>query len=378
MDKRKFGNTGVEIFPLGFGCMRLPLTDPNDQKSIDEPKAIEMVRTAIDNGVNYIDTAFPYHGGESEPFVAKALKDGYREKVYIATKSPVWLLKEESDFEKYFNQQLEKLEVSHIDFYLLHALNKERLDTLIKLNVFDKIDKLKKAGKIKFIGFSFHDDYETFPKIIDIYNFDFCQIQLNYLDVFYQAGKKGLHYAHDKGLGVIIMEPLKGGRLASVPNKVKETFNAQNGDKSVISYAFDYLYDKEEVGIVLSGMSDLSQVNENIAIAKNAQINMLSDEEKQLYVKVKAIFEQLKIIPCTNCKYCMPCPHGVDIPANFMFINDAYTFDAFEQKKKEYIHFFDDSKKAINCVSCKVCYSKCPQNILISEELSKVANQFSK
>lgn len=376
MDKRKFGNTGVEIFPLGFGCMRLPLKDANDQTSIDEAKAIEMIRTAIDKGVNYIDTAFPYHGGQSEILVSKALKDGYREKVYIATKSPVWLLKDENDFEKYFNEQLEKLEVSHIDFYLLHALNKERLNTLIKLNVFEKIDKLKKAGKIKFIGFSFHDDYETFPLIIDTYTFDFCQIQLNYLDVFYQAGEKGLHYAHDKGLGVIIMEPLKGGRLLSVPLKIKENFKTTNGDKSLVACAFDYLYDKEEIGIVLSGMSALSEVNENIDIAKNAQINMLSAKQKESYVKAKEIFDELKTVPCTNCKYCIPCPHGVDIPANFAIINDAYTFDAFEQKKKEYTLFFDNSKKASNCVSCKVCHDKCPQNILISDELSKISKQF--
>ncbi len=375
MQKREFGKTGELVSPLGFGCMRFPILD-GDSSYIDIDRAKRMVRHAIDSGVNYIDTAYPYHGKMSEKAVGEILEDGYREKVYLATKSPIWLLKEEDDFVKIFEEQLEKLQTDHIDFYLLHALNKERLDKIIELNVYEKCEKLKAEGKIKHIGFSFHDVYETFPKIIESYDgYDFCQIQLNYLDTDYQAGMQGLKLAKEKGLGVVIMEPLKGGRLAEVPVAMTEIFREANSKRSDVAWAFDFLYDMPEVSVVLSGMSTMEQVEQNVAIARNSSTNRLDTEEKEAYVKAKNVFDELKTIPCTNCKYCMPCPHGVAIPNNFTISNDLKIFGMKDIRKKEY-EALSKEGQASNCKSCKICEKECPQNIIISEELAKVKIEF--
>lgn len=375
MVKRQFGKTGEMVSSLGFGCMRFPLLDINDQKSIDVQEATKMVRYAIDNGVNYIDTAYPYHGGESEKIVGQILKDGYREKVYLATKSPIWLIQNEDDFERLFNEQLEKLQTTHIDFYLLHALNQERFDIIQKFNIYEKVNKLKAEGKIKYIGFSFHDVYETFPKIIDSYDgWDFCQIQLNYLDTDYQAGLKGLKLANEKGLGVVIMEPVKGGRLASIPNSMKNVFNDANSEKVDVQWAFDFLYDMPEISCVLSGMSTMEQVKENVQFAKNANVNLLSEEEKVACKKAKDIFESLKTVPCTNCKYCIPCPHGVLIPNNFTVMTEAVIFGKTESRVKEFNNLGNGN--ACSCVGCKVCEIKCPQSIEIAKELAIVKEFF--
>ncbi len=376
MQKRVFGKTGVEVSPLGFGCMRLPLLESDNPSKIDIDMSKKMVRHAIDSGVNYIDTAYPYHGGNSELAVAEILKDGYREKVHLATKCPIWLINKEEDFFDYFEEQLEKLQTDHIDFYLLHALNQERLDKIIELKIYEKCEKLKSEGKIKFIGFSFHDEYQVFPRIIESYDkWDFCQIQLNYLDTDYQAGMRGFELAKEKKLGIVIMEPLKGGRLANIPNSMKDVFKTVNKTKSDVSWGFDFLYDHPEISVVLSGMSTMEQVEQNLAIAVNAKANSLNDEEKQSYLKVKKIFDDLKTIPCTNCKYCLPCPHGVQIPNNFFISNDLKIFGMEEVRQKEY-EALGEKGKASNCVGCRVCENKCPQHIVISEELSRVKTIF--
>ncbi len=376
MEKRIFGKTGLEVSPLGFGCMRLPLADPSDDTNIDVAEATRMIRHAIDSGVNYIDTAYPYHGKQSEVVVGNILQDGYREKVYLATKCPIWDLKTEDDFYRIFDEQLHKLQTDHIDFYLLHALNQERLDTILKFNLYEKVEKLKAEGKIKYIGFSFHDVFETFPKILDSYdNWDFCQIQLNYLDTDYQAGLKGLELAKERNLGIVIMEPVKGGSLATIPQSMVDIFKSANKNRADVAWAFDYLYDFPEISVVLSGMSTMEHVEQNIEIANNAKANSLTVAEKEAYVNAKKAFDAVQTVPCTSCRYCMPCPHGVDIPKNFS-INNEYKLFGMKEKKQNQYDALGEKGKASNCVSCKVCESKCPQNIVISEELKLVKEIF--
>lgn len=367
MKYRKFGRCDFEVSALGFGCMRFPTKD----KKINENEAIRMLRYAIDNGVNYIDTAYPYHNGNSELLVAKALKDDYREKVKLATKSPVWLVEKHEDFDKYLNEQLKKLETDYIDMYLLHALDKERWTKIKSLNVFKFIERALKDGRIKHIGFSFHDDINTFKEIVDSYDWTFCQIQYNYMDEYYQAGIEGLKYAYNKGLAVIVMEPLKGGKLAQEPPKIiKDLWNSYKVKKTPAEWALQWLLNQPEVSIVLSGMSSMEQVIENIKIADKSEINSLSSEEIELINLVKTKYKDLIKVNCTSCKYCVPCPAGVDIPKNFSLYNEAFVYNNLENCSKSYSKLED---KASSCVQCGKCEEACPQHISIREKLKEVA-----
>ena len=277
MKYRKFGSTGLEVSALGFGCMRLPI---HEDKTIDEEKAIAMIRHAIDSGVNYVDTAYPYHQGTGELVVGKALKDGYREKTYLADKLPVWLIEKEEDFDKYLDEQLEKLGTDHIDFYLLHALSRERFEERVKkFNLTKKMEEAKAAGKIRYLGFSFHDSLDVFKEIVDYYHWDFCQIQYNYINTNYQAGTEGLKYAASKGLGVVVMEPLLGGKLANLAEHVAEVVPDK---KSQVEYALDFLWDQPEVSLLLSGMTEPEQVEENLEYASRSEIGMVTEEERQV------------------------------------------------------------------------------------------------
>ncbi|WP_026486453.1 aldo/keto reductase [Caldanaerobius polysaccharolyticus] len=377
MQYRDFGKTGWKVSALGFGAMRLPVID-GDNNKIDEPKAIEMIRYAIDNGVNYIDTAWPYHGGNSELVVGKALKDGYREKVKLATKLPSWLIKSQQDMDKYLNEQLKKLQTDHIDFYLLHSLNKDHWNKYKDLNVFEWIDKVKSEGKVKNIGFSFHDEFDVFKQIIDDYDgWDFCQIQYNYMDVDVQAGEKGLKYAASKGLPVVIMEPIRGGRLANnPPEPIKELWNTAKVKRSPAEWALQWLWNQPEVTVVLSGMSTLEQVKENIESASRSGVNSLTEEELQLIEKVRNRYKELSPVACTGCNYCMPCPNGVNIPRNFTIYNEAHMYNIFEGSKRDYNGLKE--AKASNCVGCGNCESVCPQHLPIIDLLKDVAAYFER
>lgn len=368
MQYRKFGNTGVEVSALGFGCMRFPV---NEDKTINEEKAIAMVRHAIDNGVNYVDTAYPYHQGTSELVVGKALKDGYREKVYLADKMPVWLLETEDDFDKYLDEQLKKLDTDHIDFYLLHALSRERyVEKVKKLNLTKKLEKAKAAGKIRYIGFSFHDSLDLFKEIIDSYDgWDFCQIQYNYINLTHQAGTEGLKYAASKGLGVVIMEPLLGGKLANLAPHVAEAFPE---GKSHVEYALDFLWDKPEVSLLLSGMTEPEQVEANLEYAGRSHVGMVTEEEKAVYEKAKKIFDEMALVNCTKCAYCMPCPFGLNIPELFA----AYNMTASHGMTPAKAAYETLSVKADACRACHHCEKECPQHIKISEMMPKVAQAF--
>ena len=373
MNYRKIKSTNTKVSILGFGMMRLPLLN-KDVKKIDKIEAMKMVRTAIDAGVNYIDTAYPYHGEMSEPFTAEVLKDGYREKVNLATKLPMWLIKTQADAEKYFNIQLDKLETEDVDFYLLHALKQEYWDTIKKENLFSWMTELKASGKIKHAGFSFHDELPFFKEIIDSYDWDFCQIQYNFMNEDFQAGKEGLQYAASKDVSVIVMEPLYGGKLAKTPPpSVEAIWQASDIDmQSPPERALNWIWDQPEVTLLLSGMSEMSQVEENLIIASKAIENKLTNEQKETYKKVEAEYNQIMPIPCTDCKYCLPCPENVNIPGIFSLYNQGIAYDSMDESKFAYKTYYPTESHADNCVECGQCESQCPQSIEIIDWLAKV------
>ncbi|HEX7392663.1 MAG TPA: aldo/keto reductase [Thermoplasmata archaeon] len=381
MQYRRFGSIDFQVSALGFGCMRLPTTDRKPMsKKIDEKRATRMIRHAIDKGVNYVDNAYPYHGGKSEAFLGKALRDGYRDKVRLATKCPVWLMKRPSDFDKYLDQQLKRLRTDTIDFYLFHALHEKAWkNKIVKLKLLDRAERAIDAGKIGHIGFSFHDTYKVFKEIVDGYDgWEFCQIQYNYLDTVNQAGTKGLRYAASKGLGVIIMEPLLGGRLATPPKSVKTMFDSAKLESTPADLALQWLWNQPEVSVVLSGMSTLAQVNGNLVSADSSGVGSMSAKELKLVERMKRRYEALSPIPCTKCAYCMPCPHGVSIPGIFEVYIDGIVNDDLKTARRSYNRFIGEKARASNCKQCRKCEKKCPQKIKISEwmpELHRVLGE---
>ena len=382
---RKLGKTNEKVSALGYGCMRLPIID-GDVTKIDEGKAIEMIHHAIDEGVNYIDTAYPYHGtgmargGESEPFVGKALKDGYREKVNLATKLPSWLIKTREDMDKYLNEQLERLQTDKIDFYLVHALNKGVWENLKKLGINEFLDSAIKDGRIRYAGFSFHDKLDVFKEIVDYYDWSFCQIQYNYLDENFQAGTEGLQYAASKGLGVVIMEPLRGGKIVrNLPESVMAAFDKAEIKRSPAEWALRWVWNHPEVSVVLSGMNIMDNVKENINTASVAAPNSLTEKELEIMDNVKNVFKQRNKVNCTACEYCMPCPAGVNIPKNFTYYNEYSLFvnPKTEKELKARYNSVVPSERSDKCVECGKCESHCPQAIKIRQELKNVTALFA-
>ncbi len=375
MKYRKFIDSDWKPSALGFGAMRLPY-EGDDRGAIIEDEAMEMIRYAIDHGVNYIDTAWPYHDKKSEEFISKVLKDGYREKVKVATKLPSWEIEEQGDPDRYLEMQLEKLGVEKIDFYLLHALSTKSWKKYKELDIFSWLEEKRDQGKIDYIGFSFHDDLNLFKEIVDTYDWDFCQIQYNYFDQRFQAGKEGLQYAHSNGLGVIIMEPLRGGMLAKEPPAaVKKIWEESERDWGPVDWALRWLWDQKEVSLVLSGMSTMEQVKENVDIAADSGVGVLSKEDIQLVDRVADKYRELSPVDCTGCNYCVPCPNGVAIPHNFAIYNQAEIYDEYEEKKKRY-HKMKDKSKASSCVRCGQCEEHCPQELPIMDLLSETAEYF--
>ncbi len=372
MKYRQFGELDWKVSALGFGAMRFP-TD--EEGKIIEKEAISMMRYAFDKGVNYVDTAWPYHGGQSERVVAQAIQDGYRKKVKVATKLPSWEIKEYSDMDKYLDKQLDKLAVDKIDFYLLHALNEASWKKYKKLDVFSWIEKIKQEGKIEHLGFSFHGDYQTFIQIINDYSeWEFCQIQYNYLDRHFQAGEKGLKYAVQKGIPVIVMEPLRGGQLAkNPPDEVKEIMEEADIKRSPADWALQWLWNQPEVTMVLSGMSTKKEVEENIESASNSGENSLTDKELEIIDRIAEKFRGP--IQCTKWGYCLPCPSGVEIPKNFSLYNEAHLYDNYQKKKEAYFKL-DEEKRASACVACGKCEEVCPQNLEIIDLMEEVVSYF--
>lgn len=376
MQYRKFGKTNEMVSVLGFGMMRLPLNS-EDYGDINEELATEMVRKSIDEGVNYIDTAVPYHEGKSEAFTAKVLKDGYREKVFIATKLPSWAIESREDMDRIIDEQLDRLETDYIDFYLIHYLRKDFWKKLTENGLLDFMDSIRQSGKVKHIGFSFHDDFDTFKTIVDGYDWEFCQIQLNILDVNAQAGIEGLKYASSKGLGVSIMEPLRGGSLVDrVPEDIMEIWQEADPGRSPVSWALDFLYSMDEVSLVLSGMSHMSHVEDNLRIADQSRAGKLSDNENKTIERVRKAYEAKIQYNCTLCKYCLPCPKEIYIPYAIEYYNNVFMFENFDKEKREYWDFFGGRAHAGDCIACGECMTKCPQKIEIIEALEKVHEMF--
>lgn len=373
MKYRKFAGHDISI--LGFGAMRMPV----DGGKINEKEAVAMIRAAIDSGVNYVDTAFYYHEGESEQLVGKALSDGWRDKTYLATKLPIWDVNVTADFDRILDIQLKRLQTDHIDFYLYHALNKSLWSKVQKLELLSAAEKAKKAGKIGHIGFSFHDSYPVLEEIINGYDkWEFCQLQVNYIDTDGQAGLRGLHYASDRGLPVVIMEPLWGGKLANPPMAVSKIFSDAEPGRTPVEWALDWLWAKPmpQSLIALSGMSTMEQVRENAMFAGRAPEQI----DQKAVEKAQEAFRTLKLLPCTGCSYC-GCPHGVAIPNNFDCYNEAHidenNVDRARDNYENMVKWSGENSQAKNCISCGSCEELCPQHIKISEEMPKIAAYFA-
>ena len=375
MKYRKFYKGNIDISSLGFGTMRFPTI--KNEGDIDIQKTTEMLDYAIYNGLNYIDTAFTYHNGMSENFLGEYLEERkVRNKIFLATKMPVWKIEKNSDLDYYFNIQLRRLRTPYIDFYLLHSLWQGSWEKVKNLNMLDFLIKKKEEGKIRFFGFSFHDEFNIFKEIIDYYNWDFYQIQLNYMDIDYQAGERGLKYAYEKGIQAIIMEPLKGGKLANPPQSIKNVFDEYKIKKSPVEWALSFLLNKKEILLILSGMSSFEQVKENIEVASKYEINSLNEDELKILSIARSEWLNIKSIGCTNCKYCMPCPNGVNIPKNFEIYNNYIMYEDLDENASEY-QYLKEEEKASNCRECGSCETLCPQNLKIIELLKLINNTFN-
>jgi uncharacterized protein len=378
---RQAGKTGEQVSILGFGCMRLPVLE-RKAHLIDEAKAQAMVDYAIAHGVNYFDTAYVYHAavpfqaGMSEIFLGRALQR-QRDKVFLATKLPGWYVQKRDDMDRYLDEQLTRLQTDHIDFYLIHSLTGELSQKLLPLGLADFLDRAKADGRIRHAGFSFHDKLPAFMKIVDAYDWSFCQIQYNFMDEDFQAGRAGLEYAAGKGLGVVIMEPLRGGALTSrIPEDVQAVWRKGPVPRQPVEWALRFVWNRPEVSVVLSGMSDQAQLEENIRLADAGMANSLSAKELALIHEAKAIYRAGTRVPCTSCGYCMPCPSGVNIPANFLQLNNVSMYRNREAAQFFYYHILKAEQRASHCEQCGQCEDLCPQHIPIREMLKAAVTEF--
>ena len=383
MQFRKMGSLDWEVSALGFGCMRLP-SRRFSLMGVDLEESKRIIRYGIDRGINYIDTAWPYHLGESEKVVGKTLQDGYRDKVKLVTKLPMFLMFRTGDFDRFLNVQLERLQTDHIDIYLFHALNAGSFQKVKQLGLIEKMEEAQRQGRILQIGFSFHDTYPVFKEIIDYYDWDMAQIQYNYMDTCIQATTEGLEYAHNKGVAVVIMEPVKGGTLANPPQEAADVIAGSPIKRTPVDWALQFLWNRPEVATVLSGMSNMQQVVENCDSADRSGINSLGEEENRIISRLADIYQSKILVPCTGCDYCMPCPHGVNIPQNFAVLNNISLDKSWIRRIQTRLTYrklasgppkLDLDKPNGNasvCINCGECVEKCPQEINIPVELERV------
>lgn len=367
MEYRQFEKLGIKTSLLGYGCMRFPL---HRDGSINYERSEPLIDLAYRNGVNYFDTAYNYHNGESEIFTGKVLEKYDRSSYYIATKLPFWLINSLEDAKCKFNEQLKKLNKEYIDFYLLHAMGRDPFDKMVNLGVLEYLEGLKKEGKIRYLGFSFHDSYEAFSYILKYREWDFCQIQLNYMDTDLQAGMKGYKLTEELDIPVIIMEPVKGGALAKLPQSAAKHFTAIAPDKSQASFALRYVASLPNVKVVLSGMSNEKQISDNLDTFGNFK-HLDEAEQKAVINASKALQKRIKN-GCTGCSYCMPCPSGVDIPENFSIWNSFGIYHRTGETNWFWTKGLSEQSKAKSCTECGKCENLCPQQLNIRDNLKKL------
>ncbi len=370
MEFRTMENLGVKTSLLGFGCMRFPT---NADGSINEEETLAMIDKAYQAGVNYFDTAYPYHDGKSEVVTGKALSRYPRDSYYLATKLPMWAVHSIEDAGRIFQEQLERLQKDYVDFYLLHALNRERWNQVKELDVLGYCEQLRKEGKVRYIGFSFHDDYAAFEEILTSYSWDFCQIQFNYMDKDTQATQKGVELAEKLGIPMIIMEPVKGGSLASLPEDVAKLFYAARPEESIASWAMRYVGSFDNVKVILSGMSAMEQVEDNIKTF--ADFAPLDESEQKVIAQVAETLHNRVQNGCTACRYCMPCPAGVNIPGCFHVWNNYHIYENKQEAARRWKNEIADAQKASNCIKCGKCEQVCPQKIAIREDLARLQKE---
>ncbi len=380
MRYRSFGRLDWKASVLGFGTMRLPITR-KDQSRVNEAETVKLLRYAIDQGLNYIDTAYPYHDGQSEIVVGKALVNGYRQKVKVATKLPTFYVNKKTDLDRFFHTQLKRLKLDFVDFYLFHSLNRELWAKVQDLGMIDWAEKKVAEGKIGNLGFSFHDEYDVFKEIVDSYDWTMCQIQYNLLDENYQAGKRGLQYAASKNIAVCIMEPLAGGLLAvNPPGVISEQLGAVPWKRSAADWALTWIWNHPEVSVALSGMNSMQQLQENLQTADLAEPNVLSTQQLEMISKARDLYLEYGFIGCTGCRYCAKCKRGIDIPAILALLNESTRkrrFPEFQaQIKRKYVQTVPEEKRANHCQHCGACEAICPQHLPIRKLLVEAASSF--
>lgn len=373
MEMRKLEKLGIETSLLGYGCMRFPTTE---EGKIDRVKTKALLQKAIAEGVNYIDTAYPYHNGESELVVGEILKEYDRSSIYLATKLPVWFVNSLEDVDRLLNEQLTKLQTDYIDFYLMHAMNGGSFDKMAEMGVVKRLEELQREGKIRYLGFSFHDNYEAFEKIVNYRDWDFCQIQLNYMDTQEQAGMKGYELTVEKDIPLIIMEPVKGGSLANFAEDIAGKFHALDEKASIASFALRFVGSLPNVKVVLSGMTTMEQLEDNLHTF--GEFHALDERERNTITEVVEIINSRVKNGCTGCRYCMPCPAGVNIPGCFQAWNTYHMYQNYNVVSWKWENEIGEKAQAKNCIKCGKCERACPQKISIREDLVRVQEDLDK
>ena len=373
MKYRKIERLGIEVSAFGVGCMRLPMKKLEDGTDVvDEEISTPIIRHAIDSGVNYVDTAYVYSGGKkNEIALGHALRDGYREKVYVATKLPTWPIQTYEDMERILDESRENLGVETIDFYLVHALNRGSWHKVRDLGVTRFLDEAKKSGKIRYACFSFHDNYDAFEEIINAYDWDMAQVQFNFMDIENQASLKGVRLAGEKKIPIVVMEGLLGGKLANAPDNVLALYDEFPVKRSPVEWAFRWLCDFPEIATVLSGVTSMEQCENNLEIFDRCEVGAMTDDEKDLIDRVRQAYRSRTKVGCTGCRYCMPCPNDVDIPGIFSIWNNKFLYNEKLQGNRDYARKIREEHDASKCLECGACEGVCPQHLGIIDLLKQ-------